>query len=465
MLSLPLHTIPSDLNVDLISQNTGDSRWEKASMSMKKGNFTQIETREVFRNQSTTSTSADERMDLDLDETSTFNLSMHPGFNTYRRDILDNEANFLPTSRLSRDLAVFRLPVKNLNSNIDSPAMMVICIKLEANPDATFEQTSWISKTLVASLFHHYDIHSGFLLDLIGRPNYWSAVSQVKLDVKYKKDVFEFFCQHPRWHQKGRYDKEKSAMQGNRAPCSLYMTYNTATDTTVYLVVAPDDGIWFSFVDMMRLASAENGDTLISGRELATSPFLVHSMMSNIAFEQATIYTADARVRLMTELQNVNDYSDSLDSMGAESQNLYGFETRRTLSYITRQLHNVSQMINTGLGSSSSAVKLSAKLLQVHEEFCRRTGRGSPGIAVSRTHTAIQYVHDAYLYQQSWLEQYKTRKETAMNLVFNMVTQGDSSITLNTSQQMSQDSASIHALTVLAMIFLPDIILLRCISC
>lgn len=97
-------------------------------------------------------------------------------------------------------------------------------------------------------------------------------------------------------------------MQGNRAPCSLYMTYYTATDTTIYLVVAPDDGIWFSFVDMIRLATPENGDTLISGRELATSPFLIHSMISNIAFEQATIYTADARVRLMTEviLQTLN---------------------------------------------------------------------------------------------------------------------------------------------------------------
>lgn len=100
-----------------------------------------------------------------------------------------------------------------------------------------------------------------------------------------------------------------------------------------------------------------------------------------------------------------------------ESQDLHGSDTRQTLSSITRQLHQVSQMINTGLGSSSSAVKLSVKLLQAHEEFCRRTGRGAPGTAVSRTHTAIQYVHDAYLYQQSWLEQYKTRKETAMNLV------------------------------------------------
>ncbi|KAJ4245253.1 hypothetical protein NW762_014123 [Fusarium torreyae] len=463
-------------------------------MSVKESKSVHVNTHELIRVQSTTSTSTDKRTATFGSHKaipSAFNLSTHPGFNTCRLDILGNEANFLSNSKVDvltvagpentlafhtdQDDAQVETIVDYLESNATSPALMVMyavftlsltallvthlwvsrSIKLEANPSATFEQTPSISRSLAESLFSHYDIHSGFLLDLVGRPNYWSAVSQIKSDHKFNKDVFEFFCQHPRWHQKGRYDKEKGAMQGNRAPCSLYMTYSTATDTTIYLVVAPDDGIWFSFVDLIRVATPEDGNTMLSGRELATSPFLIHSMVSDIAFEQSTIYTADARVRLMTELQKVNNYSDSLDIVDMKSRDLYGSDARQTLSSITRRLHQVSQMINTGLGSSSSAVKLSVKLLEAHKQFCQQTGKGTPGTAVSRTQTAIQYVHDAYLYQQSWLEQYKTRKETAMNLVFNMVTQGDSFITLNTSYQMSQDSSSIHALTVLAMIFLP----------
>jgi hypothetical protein len=39
--------------------------------------------------------------------------------------------------------------------------------------------------------------------------------------------------------------------------------------------------------------------------------------------------------------------------------------------------------------------------------------------------------------------------------VFNMVTQGDSTINLRTSHRMSRDSSSIHTLTVLDMVFLP----------
>lgn len=100
-----------------------------------------------------------------------------------------------------------------------------------------------------------------------------------------------------------------------------------------------------------------------------------------------------------------------------QTEDMHDFDSRKELSRITRQLYSVSQMINTGLGSASSAVKLSVKLLEAHTQFCQRTGRGGPGTSVTRTHTALQYVHDAYLYQQSWLEQYKTRKETAMGFV------------------------------------------------
>ncbi|WKT52726.1 hypothetical protein QSH57_003288 [Fusarium oxysporum f. sp. vasinfectum] len=44
-----------------------------------------------------------------------------------------------------------------------------------------------------------------------------------------------------------------------------------------------------------------------------------------------------------------------------------------------------------------------------------------------------------------------------------MVTQGDSAINLRTSYRMSQDSASIYAITVLAMVFVPGVVLLCCV--
>jgi hypothetical protein len=112
-----------------------------------------------------------------------------------------------------------------------------------------------------------------------------------------------------------------------------------------------------------------------------------------------------------TQLKQVNDYADSTLTT------LNEFTSRVPLQRITIHLHSVSQMINTGLGSVSSSVKLSNKLLSAHETFCKATGRGRPGSADQRTQAAFEYVADAFLYQASWLEQYKTRKETAMTFV------------------------------------------------
>ena len=75
----------------------------------------------------------------------------------------------------------------------------------------------------------------------------------------------EFFCQHPRWHQKGRYDKlEQGATQGNKAPCSVYMSHSPSSNTTFYMVVAPDDGVWLSFIDRIQTGKGEDGDAPIS---------------------------------------------------------------------------------------------------------------------------------------------------------------------------------------------------------
>lgn len=53
-----------------------------------------------------------------------------------------------------------------------------------------FEQQASISQSMAAKLFDRFDVHSGFVLDLVGRPNYWAAVSQVKVDPVKRQEVF-----------------------------------------------------------------------------------------------------------------------------------------------------------------------------------------------------------------------------------------------------------------------------------
>lgn len=250
-------------------------------------------------------------------------LWLHPCLTIHADEVLSNSNNFLPDSDVDvltvtgpesnarfrqncRDADVEEA-IKSLEGTVEAPAIMVLCVKLDASEHATFAQRASISKPLAGKVFDHFDVHGGFLLDLVGRPNYWSATSQVKADLKNQGEVFEFFCQHPRWHQKGRYDKMKQgATQGNKAPCSLYMSYSVATNTTFYMVVAPDDGVWFSFLDRIQTGAEKGTDSrfssLLSPRHLAQSPFQVHAMVASIAFEEATAYAATLREMLMTQV-------------------------------------------------------------------------------------------------------------------------------------------------------------------
>uniref|UniRef100_A0A0B7K255 Uncharacterized protein n=2 Tax=Bionectria ochroleuca TaxID=29856 RepID=A0A0B7K255_BIOOC len=397
-------------------------------------------------------------------------LPLYPGLQNQAPDILTNSANFISNSQLDiltvsgsnshisyacdqNDIQV-EAAIDSLSSTENEPSIIIICAKLEANDGATYSQQSSMSRSLAMKIFERFDINAAFVLDLVGRPNYWSAFSQVKSDREEKKDVYEFFCQHPRWHQKGRYDKMKAgATQGNKAPCSIYMNYSVAKNQTIYLVSAPDDGIWFSFLEGINVSNSVIDGSLLSPNELASSPFLVHALISNIAFEQATEYAASVRNKLMTQLKKVNDYADN---QAEGSPTKPGDQDGRTqLQRITIELHQVSQMLNTGLASAQSSMRLSEKLLQAHTLFCQRTQQGSPGTSVSRTQSAFQYVKDAFEYHNNWLKSYKTRKETAMNFVFNMVTQQDSSTNLTMSYRMSEDSSSMHSITILTMIFLP----------
>ncbi|KAI3571574.1 hypothetical protein IWW34DRAFT_838586 [Fusarium oxysporum f. sp. albedinis] len=458
-------------------------------MSSKHKRSLQIHTEEVFDMQSIASISADKQINDEASKSrkpnpAAFNISLHPILNTYRSEVqkvLHKEENFLSNSRVNmltvsgpksepayhidQDDSQVNAIIDSLKPGTDYPTLMALCIKLETNPRAIFYYTPSVSKALLSRLFNDYDIHSNFLLDLVGRSNYWSAVSQVKSDPVNGQEIYEFHCQQPRWHQHSWYDKEELAIYRNKPPCSVYMTHSTATNTTVYLVVAPDDGIWFSFIDLIQPSTPQGNNRLVTGHELATSPFLIHSVISNIGFEQATLYVAEAQEELMAQLRKVNEYSESLKITRGQNQGAHDFDSREKLSSITRQLHYVSQLLDTGVGRTRSAVKLSSKLLEAHKQFCHQTGRGLPDTAASQTEAAIQYLHDAYVYQESWLEQFKARKETAMNFVFNMVTQSDSAINLSTSYRMSWDSSSIHTLTVLAMVFLPGTFTATLFSC
>jgi hypothetical protein len=53
-------------------------------------------------------------------------------------------------------------------------------VNLEKSTGSTFGQKASISRDLAETISTKYNIHPGFMADMIGRPNYWSAVERSK---------------------------------------------------------------------------------------------------------------------------------------------------------------------------------------------------------------------------------------------------------------------------------------------
>lgn len=74
-------------------------------------------------------------------------------------------------------------------------------------------------------------------------------------------------------------------------------------------------------------------------------------------------------------------------------------------------------------------------------------------------HTAsadnLHYVLESLKLECSWLQSYKSRKDTAMGLVFNVVVQLDSLTNVDIGLKMKKDSSSMNTIATLTMLFLP----------
>ncbi|KAK4464440.1 hypothetical protein QBC42DRAFT_295082 [Cladorrhinum samala] len=374
----------------------------------------------------------------------------------------------------------------------EQPRLLAFFIKLEKSPSAAFGHRASISQKLVEELFAKFDVHQSFLGDLVGRPDYWSASGRVK---NAAAGGYEFFCQHPRWAQASRYETGKgaaAAMQGHRAPCSVYMHHSRAQNLTLYLIAASASEDWIpSVLDRVGvLGGGEEASGLNTGagagsrsvpssetrQALASSPFMLHAILSTVAFEQSIGYVAAVRDRLMTQIKQVNDYSDS-DSHrsgggGGGGKNRAGAAGKSTssdramLENITRELHSVSQTADTGIANAHMSIKIAERMLEAHSAFMMMTTGGADlddgsqkegpaQIFIRDTHNALEYVRNSFYCQKDWLSSYKARKDTAMNFVFNVVTQHDSATNVEISYRMAQDSSSMNAVTILTLIFLP----------
>jgi hypothetical protein len=354
-----------------------------------------------------------------LDAETTFTQSaliLQPWSPLSLREIYGNEANFQNVSSIdiltadkSHTIWMSCASDKYINDLLEeitpgrTPpySLVVFFISLQQDEDASYFRQANISHQILQAIVEKFNINDAAVLDVFGRPDYWSSFGGFQ-DIGEETSIgYEFYCQHPRWLQKTRHDTSK-----HRAPCSVYLHHNRAQNTSYYVVsAAKDDNC--SLEIRTRLGHGEKAALN------ATNPFIIHAIVSGLAFEQSKEYLKDVQDRLFSQIAKVNDYSKESNYTGFENSSRT--DSRRQLEDITKQLHLVSQTCDSGIANAAMSINLSQDMLDAYDRFVE-SPMNAPA-SWRQTRDSMVWILKTWQCQNNWLVSYKARKDTAMNFV------------------------------------------------
>ena len=286
--------------------------------------------------------------------------------------------------------------------------LVAFFIYLEHNEKAEYKRQASISKASLAKLIGRMEIHDAAVQNILARPDYWSAFAR-------RKDVtggiaagYEFFCQHPRWLQKTRYDRSQ-----HRAPCSVYLHHENMSNITYYIISSVrDENFATKILEELNMPTAEKPHTGPNNEALA-NPFLIHTLVSGYAHLQSIDYLADVRERLFSHIAEVNDYSkETYSGFPLESRSNDG---RQKLQNITKNLHAVSQTCDSGIANADMSIRLCEEMLEAYIAFS--TEPKAPPKSWRQVRDSMEWILKTWHCQKNWLISYKARKDTAMNFV------------------------------------------------
>ena len=126
---------------------------------------------------------------------------------------------------------------------------------------------------------------------------------------------------------------------------------------------------------------------------------------------------------------------------------------------MTIELQIISKDVNKLIGdvdvASRNLVKMEEALTRLDQE--RRRTAAANVLSTNRQQLAdtLEYLISSMDKQKMWLQNYRDRKDIAMSLVFNLVTQQDAANNIRIAKDMRRDSSSMNGIALLTMVFLP----------
>ncbi|KAL8687381.1 MAG: hypothetical protein Q9218_006427, partial [Villophora microphyllina] len=181
--------------------------------------------------------------------------------------------------------------------------------------------------------------------------------------------------------------------------------------------------------------------------QIATStvldPFLVHHIIAHESFLQSKQIITKLRHRLYDALDNVDAYGKGDKSLD-----------RVALRALTNELHLISQDADSLVSSTEMGTMVVERMSAAHKRL-RKESDAALQNGFSLVEDSLEQLVQTLHARRRWLLSYKSRKDIAMNLVFNLVTQQDSETNMSIAQATKNDRAAMKTIAALTMVFLP----------
>ncbi|KAK6510483.1 hypothetical protein TWF506_009589 [Arthrobotrys conoides] len=309
---------------------------------------------------------------------------------------------------------------------------VIFCSLIKPNTvGPNFRLQSSLSLQTTRRLLDYYHVSPQFLPFLLGEPNYGAPGSFSTYDTAGHIKRSEFFCQHPRW-----------TIRENQKPWSVYMSYDLPAKRVFYLIVTGVNCSKTAFVkDRLFQTFCRNEDNKIAQRSFG-DPFFIHTLIFHESLNELKPVMAVLRTHLYDQLDEVDAYAKEPSD-------------RRKLEKLTTELHVVSRDADSLLASSDMAIMVSDRMLEAHKVIQPLLFTQFKYEEYHKTADALAHLRDSAQTHKRWLTSYKNRKDIAMNLVFNLVTQQDAYTNILIAQEAKRDGSSMKIIAALTTFFLP----------
>ena len=130
---------------------------------------------------------------------------------------------------------------------------------------------------------------------------------------------------------------------------------------------------------------------------------------------------------------------------------------RKGLADVTIELQIISKDVNKLMSDVDVASRNLARMQETLVRLDQTAGMALSPHSSYRHQVAdkLEYLCCSMDKQKMWLRNYADRKDIAMNLVFNLVTQQDAANNIEIAKEMKKDSSSMNGIALLTMIILP----------